>query len=338
MQMHDYPEVTPHDQASTIELLQSLKSSKSPKDRQTLHIEHGNQRYMAPLKLTELADLIAEHPQARLLAGGTDVGLEITKQHRHLEQIIYLGQVEELLHIEQTDDQLSIGAAVTLTDAIPVIVQHFPGFAELMTRFASLPIRNTATLGGNIANGSPIGDSMPALIVVGTKLRLRTRTQTRDLALQDYYVDYGKTALQPGEFIEQILIPLSPNLDVMRIAAFKVSKRFDQDISAVCGAYCLQLNQDSNVVEAIQIAYGGLATTPRRALHCETALLGKVWNETTVDAAMGELLNDFMPISDMRASAEYRQRTAANLLRRFFITTNGYPAQTQETNVYDYGR
>lgn len=329
LRMYDYASAGTLDETSTIALLQSLPRW------QTRHIEYGQQQYTAPLKLSELAELVEQNPDATLLAGGTDIGLEITKQHRQLTQIIYLGHVEELLVVEQSQDQLSIGAAVSLSDAIPAIVQQFPAFSELMTRFASLPIKNIATLGGNIANGSPVGDTMPALMVIGAKLKLRQGSHTREIALQDFYLDYQKTALKTGEFIEQILLPLDPGSDAMHIAAFKVSKRFDQDISAVCGAYCLQLNPSTKVIEAIRIAYGGLAVIPKRALGCEAALQGQVWNEASLDAAINELTNDFSPISDMRAGADYRQLIAANLLRRFFLESNGHAGQT---NVYSYGR
>jgi xanthine dehydrogenase small subunit len=208
-------------------------------------------------------------------------------------------------------------------------VQHFPSLAELFRRFASPPIRNAGTLGGNIANGSPIGDSMPALMVLDTTLILRSGTKSRRLPLVDFYVAYQKTALRPGEFLERILLPLP--VPAARVASYKVSKRFDQDISAVCGAYWLLLDGDR--VKDVRIAYGGMAAVPKCAAHCEAALRGERWNEKNVRLAAKALTKDFEPISDMRASASYRREICANLLQRF------YDAGASEwQGVYGYGR
>ena len=296
----------------------------------SLHIAFGGKQFFAPASANELAIRLAEHPDATILAGGTDVGLWVTKQHRNLDTVIYTGRVIELCRLETSKTHIEIGAAVTISDAMDVIVANYPDLGEMFLRFASPPIRNAGTLGGNIANGSPIGDSMPALMVAGTMLRLRSAAGERDVALDDFYIDYQVTDLQPGEFIESIRVPLPA--DGVVLHSHKLSKRFDQDISAVCTAYRLQLDGDR--VAAFTMACGGMAATIKRATHCEAALAGAVWNEESISRAAAALAKDFSPIDDMRASADYRLRGAQNLLRRFYLETTGEFDQT----VYSYGR
>jgi xanthine dehydrogenase small subunit len=296
----------------------------------SLHITQGSKQFFAPASADEFADLLSEHPDATILAGGTDVGLWVTKQHRVLDTVIYTGRVIELCKLETTKTHIGIGAAVTLTDAMDVIVANYPDLGELFLRFASPPIRNAGTLGGNIANGSPIGDSMPALMVAGTTLKLRSAAGEREVALGDFYLDYQVKDLKPGEFIESIRVPLPTDGVVLR--SHKLSKRFDQDISAVCTAYRLQLDGDR--VTAFAMACGGMAATIKRATHCEAALVGEAWNEESISRASAALAKDFSPIDDMRASADYRLRGAQNLLRRFYLETTGELDQT----VYSYGR
>ena len=290
---------------------------------------HGR-LFFAPTTSDELAAVLASHPDATVLAGGTDIGIWVTKQHRELDTVVYTGRVAELSQLEVSASHIEIGAAVTLTDAMQVIIAHYPYLDELFTRFASPPIRNAATLGGNIANGSPIGDSMPALMVAGTSLVLRKGRSRREVDLDSFYIDYQVKDLRPGEFVETIRIPL-PGEDVV-LRSHKLSKRFDQDISAVCSAYRLEL--DGGDVRSFRMACGGLSATIKRAQHCEQAVLGKPWNEETIKGAMQALAEDFTPISDMRASADYRLRAAQNLLRRFFLETRG----ELEVTVYNYGR
>jgi xanthine dehydrogenase small subunit len=267
-----------------------------------------------------------------ILAGGTDVGLWVTKLLRELPVVIYSGNVEELKSITVSYRHIDIGAAASLTDAMPAILAHYPELEELMLRFASPPIRNAGTLGGNIANGSPIGDSMPALLALDTRLVLRHADQVRELPLNGFYLGYQKTARKPGELLERILIPLPAKSSVLR--SYKVSKRFDQDITAVCGAYRVQL--DGSRVTEVRIAYGGLAATPSRASGAEQVLQGAEWNEQNVRQAMAALESDFEPISDMRASAAYRKLVAQNLLWRYYLETGG--AGAAPARVYDYGR
>jgi xanthine dehydrogenase small subunit len=210
------------------------------------------------------------------------------------------------------------------------IVAHYPALDELFLRFASPPIRNAATLGGNIANGSPIGDSMPALMALRSSLILRRGDATRRLPLDEFFIDYQKTALRPGEFIERILLPLPGKDDV--VASYKVSKRFDQDISAVCAAYWLSLANGK--VTDVRVVYGGMAAVPKRAAGYEQVLRDAKWNEATEFKAMQALADDFAPISDMRASADYRREVCANLLYRFFLEQS----ETGQSGIYRYGR
>src|SRR5438445_7003374 len=212
-----------------IERLQSIQR------RDTLMLSQGTKTYFAPSRAADLAVLREAHPDARILAGGTDVGLWVTKQHRALHTVIYVGNVAELTRVEVTDRHIEIGAAVSLTDAFAVLVKHYPELDELFRRFASPPIRNAGTLGGNIANGSPIGDSMPVLIAVGASLTLRKGKRTREMPLDEFYVAYQKTALEPGEFLESIRVPLpAPGA---KVRSYKIPKRVAQHISAACGGY-----------------------------------------------------------------------------------------------------
>jgi xanthine dehydrogenase small subunit len=283
----------------------------------TFAYDHGGQRFFAPTTSAELAALREAHPEARLVAGATDVGLWVTKQHRELGTIIYTGNVRELLASRRTTSHLEIGAAVTLTDAFALLNQDFPMLAEAWTRFASVPIRNSGTLGGNIANGSPIGDSMPVLIALGASVLLRRGDAQRQLPLEAFYIDYQKTALAPGEFVAQVRIPrAAPGSD---IRAYKVSKRFDQDISAVF--VCFHVRRVADRVQDVRIGCGGMAAIPGRALKCEQALAGQPWTEATIAAAKAALDADFAPLSDMRATAGYRRLALRNLLQRFYLET-----------------
>ena len=306
-----------------IERLQSIQR------RDTLMLSQGTKTYFAPAQAAGLAALRDAHPDARILAGGTDVGLWVTKQHKDLNTVIYVGNVADLTRVAVTDRHIEIGAAVSLTDAFAVLVKHYPDLDEMFRRFASPPIRNAGTLGGNIANGSPIGDSMPVLIAVGTSLVLRKGKRTRELPLDEFYVAYQKTALEAGEFVESVRVPLPAS--GAKVRSYKVAKRFDQDISAACGGYYIVL--EDGVVRGVRIAYGGVAATPKRALRCERALLDRPWTQDSVEAAMAELDKDYSPLTDMRASAAYRRSVTRNLLYKFFLETSGKQVQTR---VFEY--
>ena len=295
-----------------------------------LAIKRPKHSFFAPRTVEDLAALLEENPGATILAGGTDIGLWVTKQHIELDMLIYTGEVEGLDDVSVSSDAIEIGAAASLTDVMPAILEHYPLLDEVLRRFASPPIRNAGTLGGNIANGSPIGDSMPALMAMDTSLVVRSARGVREIKLDDFYLDYQINDLQAGEFIERVRIPL-PGRDVT-VRSYKLSKRFDQDISAVCTAYRLELEDD--IVKSIRVACGGLAATIRRAPKCEAALNGKPWNEENLAAGMSAFADDFEPISDMRASAHYRLRAGQNLLRRLYLETSGQ----LNDSVYTYGR
>ncbi|MGI4721246.1 MAG: xanthine dehydrogenase small subunit [Janthinobacterium lividum] len=282
--------------------------------------EAGGGRFHVPRTLEELVRLRAEHPAALLLAGSTDVGLWVTKHMREVDEIIYLGQVEALKTVREADGLLEIGAGVTLNDAYAAVCRHYPDeLGEMWQRFASLPIRNAGTLGGNVANGSPIGDSMPWLIALGARIVLRGAAGERVLALEDFYLGYQQKDLQAGEFVAALRIPL-PRAGA-RFRTYKLAKRFDQDISAVCAAFAITL--DGDTVASARIAFGGMAATPKRAAGAEAALTGQPWTEAVMRAAMAALAQDYAPLSDMRASSAYRMGAAQNLLRRFWLETRG---------------
>jgi len=301
---------------SESELVRALKGLKR---RKGLVLQHANGAFHAPRTTDDLAAVRERLPDARVLAGGTDVGLWVTKQHRQLGDIIYLGNVADLQHVATTAQHVEIGAAVSLTDAVAALDPHYPELRELWRRFASPPIRNAGTLVGNVANGSPIGDSMPPLIALGATVVLRRGTARRELPLEDLYLAYQKTALQSGEFVERVRVPL-PRAGV-HCAAYKITKRFDQDISAVCAAFAIEL--DGGMVHSARIAFGGMAATPKRAHACEALLAGQPWNSATCEKAAAALAQDYTPIADMRASGAYRLTVAQNLLRKFQLETSG---------------
>jgi xanthine dehydrogenase small subunit len=280
-------------------------------------LERKGESFFAPTSLDRLIDLRADHPKARLLAGGTDLALLVTKEYRSLGSVISVTRVPELLRVVIEADAVTFGAAVTYTDALPAIERHWPSLALLVKRIGSRQIRNLGTIGGNIANASPIGDMPPALIALGATILLRSRSGRRELPLEDFFLDYRKTALALDEIVEAVRIPLP--CEGQHFRTYKIAKRWDQDISAVCGAYSVTLKDGR--IDAARIAYGGMAVTPRRAPHAERALIDRSWSEAAVERAAAVLVDDFHPIGDWRASAVYRTRVAGNLLRRFWLET-----------------
>jgi len=278
----------------------------------------------APDSADELAELYAARPGATLVAGATDVGLWVTKDLRRLDDVIFLGRVADLCGIDVGEREVRIGAMATLTDLGVAMAPLHPDFAELVRRYGSVQVRNAATVGGNIANGSPIGDSPPALIALGATLHLRRGAVRRAIPLEDFFLDYGRQDRAPGEFVEAVSLPRQP--DTLR--CYKLSKRFDQDISAVCGCFAITVSE--GVVRSARIAFGGMAGTPKRAAAVEAALAGQPWTETAVEAAAAAFADDFTPLSDMRASAAYRLTAAANMLRRYFAESTGRQARVLE--------
>jgi xanthine dehydrogenase small subunit len=275
--------------------------------------------FVAPRTLDELAAALEAQPDALVLAGGTDIGLWLTKQLRELPPLVYLGEVRELRRLHSDASGIVIGAAVPLTDAWEALVGAYPQLTELAQRFGSPPVRNSGTLCGNLANGSPIGDSMPVLIALGAEVVLRRGSATRRLALEQFYLGYQHTDLRPGEFLVSVTVPAA--VPGQWVESYKVSKRFDQDISALCAAFCVRV-EDGHVVAA-RIAFGGMAAVPARASATERALLGARWEPAAIEAAAAALAQDFQPLTDLRATSGYRTQVAGNLLRRFYLQHGG---------------
>lgn len=279
----------------------------------------GGDLWHAPKTGDDLAALLMQYPDARIVAGATDVGLWVTKQLRDLGRVIFIGDVADLRGIEESEAGVTLGAAVRYSDAWDVLARLHPDMGELVRRIAGTPVRNAGTIGGNIANGSPIGDMPPALIALGARLTLRRGDVRREMALEDYFLAYGKQDRREGEFVEGVFIP-RPAPDAV-IAITKLSKRFDSDISAVLGAFHLML--DDGVITGARIAFGGMAATPKRALATEEALIGQPFDEATIEAAIPVLAQDYQPLTDVRGSSAYRLQVAGNLLRRLFLAHIG---------------
>jgi xanthine dehydrogenase small subunit len=284
--------------------------------------------FYAPLTLDELAAALEAAPGSLLLAGGTDIGLWATKHLRDLPPIIYIGAVAELQEIRSTNAGLRIGAGVSLSAAWSALVAQHPALSEQAGRFASPPVCNSGTLCGNIANGSPIGDSMPALIALGAELELRQGPRHRRIPLERLYLGYQKKNLRAGEFVVSVVVP--PPKSGRWFASYKLAKRIDQDISAVCAAFAVEVS-GGRVVDA-RLAYGGMAAIPSRAANAEKALVGQPWSEAAVDSAVAALRADFTPLTDSRASQAYRLKAAGNLLRRFYMQQTANPPTLRVTD------
>jgi xanthine dehydrogenase small subunit len=275
--------------------------------------------YLSPRSLKHLLAARAAHPQAQIVAGCTDVGLWVTKMHMQFEQMLDVTQVRELRRVERYRQHIAIGAAVPLADAYAALVQDRPGLKTFANRFAGLTVRNSGTLGGNVANGSPIGDSMPLLIALGANVVLMSTRGHREMPLEKLYTGYRKNVMAADEVLAWIKVPLPVESELLKV--YKISKRYDDDISAVCLAVRLHLK--GNMVAAISIGAGGVAATPVRALQTEAALLGKAWTADAAMAAAANLRAEFQPISDMRASAAYRSEVLGNLMQRFWLESQG---------------
>ncbi|MEM6897334.1 MAG: xanthine dehydrogenase small subunit [Pseudomonadota bacterium] len=268
-------------------------------------------QHALPQSSDELAAWLLENPQGTIIAGATDVGLWVTKHFADLGPVAFLHACRDLQEIDETPEAVHLGAGVTITRAMEAL--PYAALYEMFRRYGSTQVRNAATIGGNIANGSPIGDSPPPLIALGATLHLRQGDARRTLPLEDFFLEYKKQDRRPGEFVEAVSVPKRPD----KLRVYKLSKRFDQDISAVCGAFYIRV--DDGVVCDPRIAFGGMAGTPKRATATEAALEGQSWSEATVRRAMSALAEDFAPMSDMRASAGYRLKTAQNMLLRAYL-------------------
>ena len=324
--MFDLPAVA-LDTAPVVAALQSMKRSSS--------FEYApaqtTDRFYAPTTLDELAALREAMPQAQLLAGSTDVGLWVNKQFRPLGDIVCVGEVAELKRVAEVNGELYIGAGASLEAAFAALARHAPSLTDVWLRFASPPIRHAGTMGGNVANGSPIGDSPPVLMALDAQIELRRGDRVRRMPLTDFYVDYMKNRLDPGEFVQGLAVPLAAFERTVR--AYKISKRFDCDISALCAGFAIQL--DGCIVREVRLAYGGMAATVKRAAQAEAALVGQPWSQASVNAAKAALALDFQPMSDMRASATYRLQVAQNLVQRLWLETRTEnPLPTEAMSVW----
>ncbi|MBZ9676573.1 xanthine dehydrogenase small subunit [Mesorhizobium sp. ES1-1] len=289
-------------------------------DGARIEIGTGNSRLVVPADADDFAAVLDKEPGATIVAGSTDVGLWVTKHMRAISPAIFIGDLDGLCAISQKDDAITFGAGVTYTEAFSTLAKRIPALGALIDRIGGDQVRNMGTVGGNIANGSPIGDMPPPLIALGARLTLRRGGTRRTILLQDFFIAYGRQDRQPGEFVEAVHVPVPPT--GTHFSVHKVTKRRDEDITATLGAFFLELAGDGTVAE-VRIAYGGMAATPKRATAVENALRGKPWTEQTVEAAMAAYAGDFAPLTDMRASAEYRAMVARNLLLRFFAETSG---------------
>src|SRR5690554_2442393 len=293
---------------------------KAINDGRRVELGEGAERIIVPASLDDFAEVYATNPGATIVNGSTDVGLWVTKFMRAIGPVIFINHLQELKRIVETDDAVSFLAGVSYSEALPVIASRFPELGELWNRIAGEQVRNMGTIGGNIANGSPIGDTPPPFIALGARLTLRNGAARREIALEDYFLAYGKQDRQPGEFVESVTVPTLPEGE--RFATYKISKRREEDISALCGAF--RISVTDGVVDSARIAFGGMAATPKRAAAVEAMLVGQPWTQSTIDAAVAAFAEDYQPISDMRASADYRLLSAQNLLKRFFLETTGH--------------
>ncbi|MBX3578811.1 MAG: xanthine dehydrogenase small subunit [Rhizobiaceae bacterium] len=295
-------------------------------DGMRVEIGTGKDRMIVPADVDDFAKVLEAEPTATVVAGSTDVGLWVTKFMRDITPVVFIGGLDGLKSISEANGVISIGAGVTYTEGFATLSRRIPVLGPLIDRIGGDQVRNMGTIGGNIANGSPIGDTPPPLIALGSTVTLHKGKKRRTVPLEDFFIAYGKQDRQAGEFVEAVHVPVPAK--GTRFAVHKVTKRRDEDITAVLGAFHLTLAKDGTVAD-ICIAYGGMAATPKRALAVEAALVGKVWSEATVEAAIPSFDADFQPLTDMRASAEYRQMVAKNLLRRFWLETTGTKAPIQ---------
>jgi xanthine dehydrogenase small subunit len=301
-----------------VEALSRTLATLERKD--TFHYQHAGQQFNAPRTVEALAKIKEAEPATRILAGSTDIGLWVTKMMRELGNIVYIGQIAELQKLEVNDEWIEVGAGVSVERAYTEIVKQYPELFEMQQRFASLPIRNAGTLGGNIANGSPIGDSMPGLIALGAHVIVRGGEIEREMPLEDLYLAYQKKDMAEHEFVVGLKVPTRTGVRKnLQFRTYKLSKRFDSDISAVCAAF--SFIADGNIIREPRIAFGGMAATSKRATHAEAVLRDAEWHEATAQAAMIALGNDYAPLSDMRATSNYRLEAAKNTLYRFWLET-----------------
>ena len=295
------------DKTNTIALLKKIK-------KESIVIYSKGKKYFAPRYLTELKKILKKNNEAHLLGGGTDLSLLVTKERKEINSIIYMNSIDELNYIKNNKKYIEIGASTSLTEFETYIEKYYPDFATILKRYGSVQIRNVATISGNISTASPIGDTLPLLLSLDAKVVLQGLGKIKVLPLNEFFISYRKTKLKRGQFIQSIRIPLFPK-NIFK--AFKVSKRIDDDISSVCASF--NLNIQNKKIKSIKIAYGGMAATPKRAIKCEKIMLNSLMTEQNIDRAKKALEKDFTPLSDVRASKQYRMEVAKNLLEKCFL-------------------
>ena len=284
-------------------------------DGKRVDVSSGGSRCVLPASVDDLAEVLLDMPDATIVAGATDVGLWVTKFLRDISPVVFLSHLDELRRLTVTDDAITMGAGVSYTDSRAAMADDYPHLGPFWDRIAGWQIRSMGTIGGNVANGSPIGDTPPVLIALGASVTLRKGLERRTIAVEDFFIDYGKQDMAKGEFLESISVPRrSPRA---LHAAYKISKRRDEDISSVCAAF--NVTVEGGTITDARIAFGGMAATPKRAAKTEAALVGAEWSEATLQNAAARLGDDFSPLTDWRASSEYRLQVSKNLFRRFWL-------------------
>lgn len=313
---------TPADDALTLERTTMTAKLMALRDDKRVVVSLGNSRCILPASVDDLAAVLEETPEATVVAGATDVGLWVTKFLRDISPVVFLGHLDELRLLDVTADGIHMGAGVSYTDSRATLTADYPHLGPFWDRIAGHQIRCMGTIGGNIANGSPIGDTPPVLIALGASITLRKGKVRRELPIEDFFIDYGKQDRAQSEFLESISIPRPAKAALH--GAYKISKRRDEDISSVCAAF--NVTVEDGLITAARVAFGGMAATPKRAAHAEAALIGATWTETALMSAAALLENDFSPLSDWRASSEYRLQVSKNLFRKFWLDQQGNTA------------
>ncbi|WP_298917041.1 xanthine dehydrogenase small subunit [uncultured Roseobacter sp.] len=316
---------SPAEDALTMERDDITTRLSALQDGKRVDLRKDNSRAILPANTDDLAQVLLETPDATMVAGATDVGLWVTKFLKDISPVVFLNHLEELRKIERRDDHIHIGAGVSYSDAEAILCDDYPHLSAFWDRIAGWQIRNMGTIGGNIANGSPIGDTPPVLIALGAEITLRRGDARRTLPIEAFFIDYGKQDLVPGEFLETIRVP-RPGPDA-RHSAYKISKRRDEDISSVCAAF--NVTVQNGTIQSARIAFGGMAATPKRAASAEQALVGQTWAEASLTTAAEALAQDFSPLTDWRASADYRMQVSKNLFRRFYAEHSGATSDVQ---------
>ncbi len=294
-------------QQLSISLLKKIK-------QKNIVISNKNRKYFAPKNVNELKKILKQYPNSKLLSGGTDVSLVVTKERKDLDSLIYMNSIDELNYIKKNKNYIEVGATTPLIDFELFIKKYFPDFAQILKRYGSTQIRNICTIAGNIATASPIGDTLPLLLSLDSQIIIKDKDKTKILPLNGFFINYRKTKLKKGQFIHSIRIPL---LLKSIFKAYKISKRIDDDISSVCASFNVELK--NNKVKKIRVAYGGMANIPKRAIYCEKILLNSSLSDNIINKAKKSLEKDFKPITDVRASQKYRMEVAKNLLEKCFL-------------------